>query len=196
VLEGVVRYLDGRPVPGLRVEVTAADGRRASWRVGGARLIEDDRGQLQPDWSGSRRRIETDADGRYRVSGLASGVALTVTTNGTYATQGRLAGITLAPDEVRSGADLEVDVAGRLSLKLAPGTPQGAWRVVLKRVVEEGRPETSGTTLWGNRARTLDALRAGEWTLEVFAQGGGEPVLQRTVEVIAEQVQDVTIEVQ
>jgi protocatechuate 3,4-dioxygenase beta subunit len=196
VLEGTVRYLDGRPVPGLTITVSAADGRGASWRTGAASLIEDDGGRLRPDWNSNRRRVKTNAEGAYRVAGVAAGVDLTLACQGQYAVPGRLEGIRLAPDEERRGVDLEVAVGGRLRVGLAPGVPGGAWLLSMRRQVDEG--EQRSTQLWGHRTRLVDGLAVGTWMLELRPSGGaeGEPSMSREVEVLAEQTTEVRLELQ
>jgi len=193
VLEGTVRFMDGRPASGLRVDVRSADGRGAAWSGGGATLVEDDEGRLQPEWGGRRRQVYTEADGRYRFEGLATGVELTVSTGGAFSTPGALKGVVLAPDELRSDADLEVREAGCLALRLVGG--QGSYRVKLSQTDADGR--TTGrvrwTSVWRGRARRVDGLVPGAWTVEVHLRGVGEPVLTLEAQVVAGEEREVVL---
>ena len=195
VLEGTVRYPDGRPIPKLRVDVRAKDGRSAARSGGGSTLVEDDSGQLQPDWEGSRRQLETDANGRYRVEGVATGVELTVSTSGAFSTRGVVTGIELAPDEVRSGVDLEVEPAGRITLRLPSGRQNASYQIRLSMEQAEGKSLNRNTNMWGNRPRSVDALAAGVWTLQVYDMRDAQQLLwETTVEVVAERVSEVELD--
>lgn len=193
VLEGTVRFPDGRPAPGLLVDVRSADGRGAA-RGSGATLVEDEEGRLQPEWGGGQRRVRTDADGRYRIAGVATGVELTVSSSGAFCTPGRLRGLVLAHDELRTGADLEVGEAGRLALRLSGG--QGSYRVKLQRRVASGAGVVRWTSVWRDRTRQVDGLAPGTWVAQVLpGRGDGEPVLTREVEVAGGQVRELTLSI-
>ncbi|MDA1266983.1 MAG: hypothetical protein O2816_18035, partial [Planctomycetota bacterium] len=162
---------------------------------GGSTLVEDDSGQLQPDWEGSRRQLETDANGRYRVEGVATGVELTVSTSGAFSTRGVVTGIELAPDEVRSGVDLEVEPAGRITLRLPSGRQNASYQIRLSMEQAEGKSLNRNTNMWGNRPRSVDALAAGVWTLQVYDMRDAQQLLwETTVEVVAERVSEVELD--
>ena len=191
VIEGRVTDPEGRPREGVSIEVTSAAGQGGGWGVGGMQLVENDQGEMRPDWSGWRRRISTDRDGRYRVRGLPSGVELTVRSSGAYTTAGEISGLVLAPDEIVTDADLVVEAAGRLRVRLA-GNLNGRYRAVAKLVRGE-ESITRQTGFWGTRPRVLDGMHVGRWT--VTLRQDGQVIVEREVEVLAEQDVEVVLEV-
>lgn len=191
-VEGRISYPDGSPVVGQRVRLFSADGRGGGWS-GGMELIEDEHGQLEPDWRSREHQVNTDGDGRYRFQGLPSDVGLTVSVSARHLTSARSELVTLAPGELAAGIDLTVQAAGAVQARLAPGT-SGGYRVTAKRA-DGSKGQRPSTSLWGGRSRTLEGMLPGEWNLEVVPRQDGvtEPVLVLPVTVTAGVTTEVTL---
>ncbi|MBL8862245.1 MAG: carboxypeptidase regulatory-like domain-containing protein [Planctomycetes bacterium] len=119
-IRGRVTDPEGLPIAGVRIQVE---------RLGAAIEMEppqplvlgvDDRGQprLERRAGGGARAARTDARGNYLLRGLVDSQPLSVSARGEDVEGRSLEPITLAPGEVRGGADFVLRRAGRVELTL------------------------------------------------------------------------------
>jgi hypothetical protein len=190
-IEGRATDPEGRPLPGLRVDVRAPGRRGRNSRIQGSMTVsEDERGNLRQDWDSGSRRITTDGEGRYRLRGLATEVPLVVSVSGQYVVADSRDGIELSVGEIRRRVDFELQAAGAIEVRV--NGRQGSYRVV---AVREGARQSSW--IWNSRPARMTGMATGLWTVKVTSQddsGGGQEVT-REVEILPGETIRVTLDV-
>jgi protocatechuate 3,4-dioxygenase beta subunit len=180
ILEGRVTDANGKGVPGVRVwperkpeedsGVPAVRGRMLM-------VVDDGSGANMLDSGQFGQRAFTDADGRYTLRGVESDVELVVKAEGDAVQPGASNPVRLAPDEVRGGVDLRLDVAGSIKVetKLADGSP-GRFQVVQASFLDESdSPVEPKFAFVQSGSTTLKGLKPGRWRVNVRSANAGPP---------------------
>ncbi|MEZ5979022.1 MAG: carboxypeptidase-like regulatory domain-containing protein [Planctomycetota bacterium] len=183
-VEGVVHDEEGRPLAGVEVRAQREDGGEERIRFGGFGDWNDssvvELGSVLAEPSG-----RTNANGEFRLRGLEAGVPIVLVASHPHAIDTSTDAFVLAPDQVRSGVEIEMTPAGSISVKVVTDGRVGWYEITATRDDGKGNTDSSSTwTMAGNTAK-LDSLRPGEWTLEVHSRQDDERVLvgSRTVVV-------------
>ncbi|MEQ1893615.1 MAG: carboxypeptidase-like regulatory domain-containing protein, partial [Planctomycetota bacterium] len=179
ILEGRVTDAEGKGVAGVRVwpeRKQEEDGPRA---VGGRMLmvIDDGDGANMLDSGQFGQRAFTDAEGRYTLRGVESDVELVVKAEGDAVQPGSSEAVRVAPDEVRGGVDLRLDVAGSIKVetKLADGSP-GRFQVVQASYLDDSEmPVEPKFAFVQSGSTTLKGLKPGRWKINVRSANAGPP---------------------
>jgi protocatechuate 3,4-dioxygenase beta subunit len=182
IVQGTVRDPQGEPIAGARVRAERGGG------VGNVRMVavmlDSESGPDVVDTDGNAPSGLTDAEGRYELRGLPSGVALRIAASGRDAQPATSEEFELDRDEVRRKLDLELAPAGTIELEVVDGEgkPAGMCMAVATHA-EGGEPQRS---VVGPSGRSkLEGLRPGRWTVSLtrFGPSSGEAAQPQTAEV-------------
>jgi len=170
-VRGMVRDQDGHPIAKARVRAEAVrDG-------GGIRFGMEWAGQGAPRGPGT---VETDAEGRYHLRGVASGAPLVVRAAAPGWVAATTAPLHLARGETKDGVDLVVLAGGKIAAR-APADLENAW--LQARHTEAGAAAAPASARLVKGAAELADLRPGRWRVTLMRPGQeGET---RDVEVVA-----------
>jgi protocatechuate 3,4-dioxygenase beta subunit len=199
-IEGQVLDEHGTPLAGIQVNC---------WRVNGGLdveapyhmvVTEDDRGNPRVDWQQvSSRRLVTDENGRYVLSGVVSDEPIVVGVDGEWVEHGNSAPITLSPGEMRHGVDFRLRLAGKVEITLAvSASRRQEWFMARVLRGDDEHPQTVGQTWVGgwNRTNMISSLVPGHYKV-VLRRHGNEsapPLAQAEVDVQVGQVAHVTLD--
>lgn len=177
ILEGRVVDSTGKGVPGVRVwpeRQSSEDGPGAT-RGRMIMIMDDGGGGGVVDSGQFGQRALTDAEGRYSLRGVESDVDLVVKAEGDAVQPGTSEVVRVAPDEVRTGIDLELDPAGsiRVEAKLADGSP-GRFQLVQATYLDPSEPPLEPKVSFLQSGSTiLKGLKPGRWKVNVRSAQGG-----------------------
>ena len=181
-VEGRVTDREGRPLAGVQVRArTASSGTGGNWwredtpfwRGGGGGPTT----VVRRESSGTAEQSGTDAQGRFRLDGLATDVELVVDAGGDLVRPGSSEAFTLAPGELRTGLVLALAAAGAVDLTItrAPdwsGMP--LTQVTLSPIeVEDEDAGSVSETQWGRDVFSIGGLSPGKWRVEARSGGSG-----------------------
>ena len=183
ILEGRITDLDGQPLPGIKVSASASTG-GGSFRGGRIAMFRSAGG----DASGGvvnlggdlGEDVYTDADGRYSLRGVRPDVELVVEASGDDVQTGSSEPVTVAPDEVSGGVDLQLEAGGSIQVEVFQADGSAANFCVVRANYEDEVPEdlrSEGAepkfAFAQNGVTTLRGLRPGRWSVSVNSAGPG-----------------------
>jgi hypothetical protein len=203
VIEGRVSDGAGRGLAGARVVVERSEppaGSRHRTRILG---MFSGGSQMALGIGGGDTSVTTDADGRYRLRGVATRVDLVVRASLEGHQGARSETLAVGSDETRSGVDITLEGAGGLRVTVVDGSgrPPAFCRVTASFAgEEEGEVPDADQFVQGGGPALLDGLRPGSWAVSVQAMGlrsdGAQPRPQsepRRVEVREGEVSEVEL---
>jgi protocatechuate 3,4-dioxygenase beta subunit len=179
ILEGRVLDAAGKPLAGVEVwserarELGAPRAMRimAFASVGGGMTTLDSGG-------GSTARARSDADGRYVLRGVLSGVELEVRARGDGLQPGRSERLRLEPDEHRRGLDVTLETAGSINVegRYADGSPAAELLITARYEGDRSGVEPQTILLDAAGRGRIDGLAPGPWrvTARSIRPGGSE----------------------
>lgn len=177
IAQGTVRDPEGKPVAGARVRAERGGG------VGNVRMvavmIDSDSGPDVIDTDGSTPSGLTDAEGRYELRGLPSGVPLRIAASARDAQPSHSEEFELDRDEVRRKLDLLLEPAGTIELEVVDGEGKPAGMCMAIATHEQGGEPQRSVVGPSGRSK-LEGLRPGRWTVSLTRFGpnqgeAGEP---------------------
>jgi protocatechuate 3,4-dioxygenase beta subunit len=175
-IEGRVLDSDGRALAGVRVRVERADeegGPRAVFSIALAGL---DGGVESIGGFEGAQGVKTDADGRYALRGVSTGVKLAVHAEAKGLQPARSEAFELSENELKSGVNLKLEQAGsaEVSVFRADGTPA---QMVIVTATPEGEiaksAERKTEFIQESGKALLDGLAPGTWRISVRPVGLG-----------------------
>lgn len=168
ILEGRVLDAEGKPLAGVEVwseparEPGAPRGLRimAFANAGGSLMTLDSGG-------GATERARTDAEGRYVLRGVLSGVELEVRGRGDGMQPGRSQRLRLEPDEHRRGVDLTLETAGSIDIegRYPDGSPAAELLITARYEGDKTGIEPQSILLDATGHARIDGLAPGPWRL-------------------------------
>jgi protocatechuate 3,4-dioxygenase beta subunit len=197
VIEGRVTGYDGKPIAGARVRAERGEGRGGT-RVRGMRMIvaNDDNGDGgMTMFSGDPSSVEvrTDDDGRYALRGVLTSVDLVVSAESKGLQPARSEALQVAPNEIKRGVDLRLDVAGRVEVTAFKAGAPASMVIVMAfpEGANPGHPDAKTGFIQQDGKTTLGGLKPGRWTVQARNAGFGGPgsapetPIEQTIEVRA-----------
>ncbi|MCA9001019.1 MAG: hypothetical protein KDB61_03780 [Planctomycetes bacterium] len=170
------RVLDaaGQGMPGIRVSAKTVRGTTTQREFTASIMISGDSGgemQMISSGTSGRREIMTDADGFYELRGVTPGKPFQVVAEGKELTPVKSDELTLAEGALRSGVNLTMTPASKLTVKVLD--PQGApiaHAMVDVRPVEDSEDPNGGSTGNANNKgiATFDSLPPGTYDVTAF----------------------------
>ena len=184
IIEGRITDSEGKPLAGLTVRaerVREESGGPSSRMVmmfatdDGEDTVLSDGSQVLGD------KVETDADGRYTLRGVLPDVELVVKAEGAEVQPGSSAKLRVAPNEIRSGVDFQLEAGGAIELEVlaADGSP-ARMVVVTASHLEEADVDPRTEFVQRGNAR-MSGLAPGRWSLSARKVGpasSGDPLTQ------------------
>jgi len=184
IAQGTVRDPEGKPIAGARVRAERGGGAGNVRMV--AVMIDSDAGADVIDTDGSSPSGLTDAEGRYELRGLPSGVPLRIAASARDAQPSHSEEFELDRDEVRRKLDLLLSPAGTIELEVVDGEGKPAGMCMAVATHEQGGEPQRGVV--GPSGRTkLEGLRPGRWTVSLtrFGPNEGEAAEPKAADVKA-----------
>lgn len=182
-LEGRVLGPDGAPLAGANVSVSPDAGREGARLANAAAEAEEVVSSLLPAVQ-VRRSVRTDAEGRFVLPGVRSGIGLAVRVEARQHITETVAVPALAEGAHETGLEVRLAAAGRVRIRVHGETETGAHVRAVWAGDDVDPPPAGGTKLLRNGRALLDGLRPGRWALECSKAPGGREET-RTVEVQA-----------
>ncbi|MBL9077811.1 MAG: carboxypeptidase regulatory-like domain-containing protein [Planctomycetes bacterium] len=188
VVRGVVRGPDGQPLEGASVRITPvrAEGAEVDQALGAVQ------GMFQGSPLGGGRSAKTDAEGRFELRGVQTGMPLQVHASARKHAPAASAPFTIDAGSTRDGVDLQLATAGRVRVTASIKVPFTA--AMAQRLGGDGQPDRAVApvvqVLNGGKG-TLDGLGAGRWRVQLQVPNGDAPPPQ-DVAVVAGETIDVT----
>ncbi len=196
VVEGRVSDEQGKPLAGVRVrpERARSEGGPRPLAVRMIAFATNDGGGTTMSLSdGSPASVEalTDAEGRYSLRGVATGVDLQILAEGEGLQPARSKSFQVGEDELRDGVDVTMLVAGSIQVRAlrSDGSP-GRNLLVTARYEGAERGEIGPKTGFISESgeALLDGLKPGPWRVELRPLGpsaSGEGLSPQVIEVSA-----------
>jgi hypothetical protein len=170
ILRGTVRDSNGKPVGGASVTVGAASSTPSPETTMFTRAFEGGLEGMVPG-GGNRRRVTTDADGRYELRGVVGGKGVVVRVTAKGFSPGRSEPVEPVGGTVTDDVDVTLAAAGSVKVTVATETPFAS-----ARATWDG-PEADGVApvmqMVRSGSATLDGLRPGRWRIAVSGPNGG-----------------------
>jgi protocatechuate 3,4-dioxygenase beta subunit len=179
VIEGRILDPAGKPVAGARVraaQASQADGGNQMSMVFSMDSAGDGGMEVFQLPGSSDGRATSDAQGRYQLRGVASGVELEIRADAKGRQSARSKSFEVAPGQTKTGVDLELPEAGKIAVKVlaSDGSPakfafvKANWVPPAGKSEEQSQeapPQASGMAQGGQT--TLDGLKPGRWKVEI-----------------------------
>lgn len=185
-IHGRVTDPEGRPLVGVQVGVSRNEAGIQMEPPHSVVLSEDDRGNPNVEWRQARggREARTDTQGQYVLRGLIENAPLVVAAQGDEVENKALEPITLAPGEIRGGADLVLRRASRVRVEIAGNLSDDRWYEVAF-VSKSGDTETVARQAWlgkWNTSETVGSIVPGIYVVRLTMrdQQGGETRISET----------------
>ena len=184
IVSGVVRDASGDPVAGARVKLERVRGegapRQRRMVFVAAITTTGGGGGVSVHASGEAvEPVETDAEGRYELRGVPSGVKLCVAAEADERSPAKSEPFELGRDERRDGVDVALRQGGGIAITVtrAGGAPAGGALVIATRLVDGERSGEPQAQVADEDGRvTLRDLEPGTWrvTAQELGVGSGE----------------------
>ena len=168
VVEGRVTDGDGRPLPGVKVRIESST-RNPFMR---AMMFRSDDGSSEiAVGSEDADPSTTDADGRYRLRGVAVGkdIKVVATRDGSSPAESEL--FQVSDGQIRRGVDLVLQSAGRIKATIL-GLENQQFAIVTARYLD-GEGVDPVTEFANDGETTLRGLRTGQWEVSIQMVGEG-----------------------
>ena len=181
IVEGRVRDSEGTPVSGVKVLIRRAEG-GSNPRVRGFMMTSNGE-SFAVDTDGADPSV-TDADGRYSLRGVETGVKVVVSASVQGMSPAQSDIFKVSEGETKSGTDLVVEPAGTVSFAIE-GLPENTPALVNAVFVDDESVEAK-TSFSRTGEGTLQGLKPGLWRLSARAmsQGGPAEDVDKTVDVL------------
>ncbi len=185
-IHGRVTDPDGRPLSGVVIGVSRDGAGIQMEPPHSVVLSEDDRGNPNVQWRQARgsREARTDAQGQYVLRGLVENAPLVVAAQGDEVENTALEPITLAPGEIRGGADLVLRRASRVRVEIAGNLSDDHWYEIafLKKVGDEEHIVRQAWLGKWNTSETVGSIVPGAYSVRLTLrdQQGGETRISET----------------
>lgn len=209
ILEGRVSGPDGKPLAGVKVRAERApseDSSRTTRRSFVAIALADDGGDEPQVTFGSggptSPTVLTDAEGRYRLRGVAPDVELVVKAQAKDVQPGQSEKVHVGSDQTKSNVDIQLQTGGSVDVTFVRRDGQPANSCMLLATFESGsgvepRHEFSGA----KGVVKLSGLKPGRWKLHCDAFGApganGEraSIPEQTIEIVAGKAASASFEI-
>ncbi len=209
ILEGRVSGPDGKPLAGVKVRAERApseDSSRTTRRSFVAIALADDGGDEPQVTFGSggptSPTVLTDAEGRYRLRGVAPDVELVVKAQAKDVQPGQSEKVHVGSDQTKSNVDIQLQTGGSVDVTFVRRDGQPSNSCMLLATFESGngvepRHEFSGA----KGVVKLSGLKPGRWKLHCDAFGApganGEraSIPEQTIEIVAGKAASASFEI-
>ncbi|MDF1798039.1 MAG: carboxypeptidase-like regulatory domain-containing protein [Planctomycetota bacterium] len=175
IIEGRVTRPDGTPIAGVDVSVHAAGGSSRSRTM--SFLVMDDGGSESAVvvGDGAADPTVTDADGRYRLRGVQTGVELVVKAKHDEAAPAESDPLELADGQLEGGVDLVLSPAGSIVIEVDGVDEQEYMLLSVTPIAEDGTAGERQTNFTTETTGTFGGLVPGSYRvrIQVMNQGSG-----------------------
>lgn len=189
VVEGRVTSQEGAPLAGIRVrpERAAPEGEGRQTRMA-LFVLDDGAGGSVIQGGEAGKPVLTDAEGRYQLRGVLSGVDLLVKAEGDTVQPGQSETFEVAADQVRRNVDLVLEEGGAIDVvaEAADGSPARMCFVQASYGGEDATDVQPKFSFIQSGSTVLRGLKPGPWKLSLRRAGPGnhdDPPKEQVIEV-------------
>jgi protocatechuate 3,4-dioxygenase beta subunit len=199
IVEGRLEDAGKRPLAGVRVRAERARAQGEPRRMVFTAMMVNDGGDDDSTvtLSSGEEGAEafSDADGRYRLRGVASDVDIVVKATGKGIQPTESKSFQVAPDQVKSGVDLVLEQGGTVEVTIVHADGRPGASCLVRGSLDAAQPGTADPKLELSNSKgiaKLSGLKPGKWKLNVQRMGlgpenGGDVPPDQIVEVTAGQ---------
>ena len=168
---GVVTDENGEPIAGARVEAERVAEETGNQRTSVRMVMMTDDGDssvMMTMGDDEAEATTSDAEGRYRLRGVAPGVRLKVNATAKGYDKAESEPFTVADGSIESDVDIQFEKSGSIRIEVEGLSGRALAFLERKDATSSGQPKVQ---MLDGASTTVDSLEPGEWTVRLQAMG-------------------------